>query len=75
MFLSKHIIALSQFEEDLNFYVNGYSYVLKIEKFDNYKTKLKNYENFFRSVYNEGLLDSLSSINLNFKNQVIVQKK
>ena len=46
-----------------------------IEKFDNYKTKLKNYENFFRSVYNEGLLDSLSSINLNFKNQVIVQKK
>ena len=75
MFLSKHIIALSQFEEDLNFYVNGYSYVLKIEKFDNYKTKFKNYENFFRSVYNEGLLDSLSSINLNFKNQVIVQKK
>jgi hypothetical protein len=75
MFLSKHIIALTQFEEDLNFYVNGYSYVLKIEKFDNYKTKFKNYENFFRSVYNEGLLDSLSSINLNFKNQVIVQKK
>ena len=34
MFLSKHIIALSQIEEDLNFYVNGYSYVLKIEKFD-----------------------------------------
>ena len=75
MFLSKHIIALTQFEEDLNFYVNGYSYVLKIKKFDNYKTKLKNYENFFRSVYNEGLLDGLSSINLNFKNQVIVQKK
>ena len=35
----------------------------------------KNYESFFLKVYSSGLLDSLSSINLNFKNQVIIQRK
>ncbi|MGY8945685.1 MAG: cell division protein FtsQ/DivIB [Flavobacteriales bacterium] len=74
MFLSKHISALKFVEKNLVFYVNGFSYSIKIKGFDNYKSKFKNYEIFFKSVYNEGLLDSINSINLNFKNQVIVQK-
>ena len=75
MFLSKHISALELVENDLFFYVNGFPYSIKIKGFDDYKSKFKNYEFFFRSVYSEGILDSIKSINLNFKNQVIVQKK
>ena len=43
--------------------------------FKEYDSKFKNYESFFLKVYNSGLLDSLRSINLNFKNQVIIQRK
>ena len=43
--------------------------------FKEYDSKFKNYESFFLKVYSSGLLDSLSSINLNFKNQVIIQRK
>ena len=75
MFLSKHISAVELVENDLFFYVKGFPYSIKIKGFDDYKLKFKNYEFFFRSVYNEGLLDSIKSINLNFKNQIILQKK
>ena len=34
-----------------------------------------NYKAFFKSVEKDSVLTQLSSINLNFKNQVIVQKK
>lgn len=74
MFLSKHISGLELVDKDLVFYVNGFKYVIEINGFKNYKSKFKNYELFFRSVYSEGILDSIKSINLNFKNQVIVQK-
>ena len=74
MFLSKHISGLELVEKDLVFYVNGFNYLVKINGFENYKSKFKNYELFFKSVYKEGILDSIKSINLNFKNQVIVQK-
>jgi cell division protein FtsQ len=75
VFLSKHISAVELVENDLFFYVKGFPYSIKIKGFDDYKSKFKNYEFFFRSVYNEGLLDSIKSINLNFKNQIILQKK
>ena len=40
-----------------------------------FKSKFKNYEAFFNTVYSSGLLDSLKSVNLDFKNQVIIQRK
>ena len=75
LILNNHISSLSFKNEDLVFTLNDFSYHLKISGFKEYDSKFKNYESFFLRVYNSGLLDSLSSINLNFKNQVIIQRK
>ena len=40
----------------------------------NYESKFKKYESFFKKVYNSGILDSIDTLNLNFKNQVIIQR-
>jgi hypothetical protein len=40
-----------------------------------YKNRFKNYKAFYKSALNDSILDKASSINLNFRNQVIVQKK
>ena len=40
-----------------------------------YKNKFNNYKIFHKAVLNDSILEKISSINLNFKNQVIVQKK
>jgi cell division protein FtsQ len=74
-FLNNHISSLSFKNEDLVFTLNDFSYRLNMSGFKEYDSKFKNYESFFLKVYNSGLLDSLSSINLNFKNQVIIQRK
>jgi hypothetical protein len=46
-----------------------------MDGFDNYRSKFKNYQNFFLSVYSSGLLDSIKTVNLNFKNQVVIERK
>jgi cell division protein FtsQ len=74
-FLNNHISSLSYKNEDLIFTLNDFSYSLNMRGFKGYNSKFKNYELFFLKVYNSGLLDSLTSINLNFKNQVIIQRK
>ena len=74
-FLKNHISSLSYEDEDLVFTLNDFSYELNIKGFNEYDSKFKNYESFFLKVYSSGLLDSLKSINLNFKNQVIIQRK
>ena len=40
-----------------------------------YKNRFNNYKIFYKAVLNDSILGKISSINLNFKNQVIVQKK
>ncbi|MDC3246251.1 hypothetical protein OAT65_01410, partial [Flavobacteriaceae bacterium] len=74
-FLNNHISSLSFKNEDLIFTLNDFSYRINMSGFKEYDSKFKNYESFFLKVYSSGLLDSLSSINLNFKNQVIIQRK
>jgi len=74
-FLNNHISSLIFKNEDLIFTLNDFTYRLNMRGFKEYDSKFKNYESFFLRVYNSGLLDSLSSINLNFKNQVIIQRK
>ena len=42
---------------------------------NDFKTCFRNYKVFYKSVEKDSILNNLSSINLNFKNQVIIQKK
>ena len=43
--------------------------------FNKYETRLNNYKVFYKSAINDNILKDLSLINLNFKSQVIVEKK
>ena len=59
----------------LIFNIDGFQYNLNLNSDENYILKFKNYKAFFNTVYYSGLLDSLRSVNLDFKNQVIIQRK
>ena len=74
-FLSKHIAGLTKSNNKLIFNIDGFQYDLKLNSNKNYVSKFKKYEAFFNTVYSSGLLDSLKSVNLDFKNQVIIQRK
>ena len=74
-FLSNHIAGLTKSNNKLIFNVDGFKYNLNLIGDTNYVSKLKKYEVFFNTVYSSGLLDSLKSVNLDFKNQVIIQRK
>ena len=74
-FLSKHIAGLTKSNNKLIFNVDSFQYNLNLNSYENYVSKFKNYKAFFNTVYSSGLLDSLTSINLDFKNQVIIQRK
>jgi len=74
-FLSNHIAGLTKSNNKLIFNVEGFKYNLNLIGDTNYVSKLKKYEVFFNTVYSSGLLDSLKSVNLDFKNQVIIQRK
>ncbi len=73
-FLKNHITSLKFSNNNLNFGLNHFKYNLLINGFENYESKFKKYESFFKKVYNSGILDSIDTINLNFKNQVIIQR-
>ena len=75
IFFKDHISGLEIIENEIYFYVNGYSYQIKIKDLGEFETSFINYKAFFKSVEKDSVLTQLSSINLNFKNQVIVQKK
>ncbi len=74
-FLSDHIAGLEIIDDGFNIYVNNYSYKIKMNDLNDFKTCFRNYKVFYKSVEQDSVLDKLSSINLNFKNQVIIQKK
>ena len=73
-FLKNHITSLEFSNNNLNFGLNHFKYNLLINGFENYEPKFKKYESFFKKVYSSGILDSIDTINLNFKNQVIIQR-
>ena len=75
VFLNEHITGLEIIDNKLFFHVKNFSYVIKMNGFNKYKTRLNNYKAFYKSVKNDSILNDLSSINLNFKSQVIVEKK
>ena len=74
-FLSNHIAGLTKSNNKLIFNVDGFQYDLNLISDGNYVSKFKNYQAFFNTVHSSGLLDSLKSVNLDFKNQVIIQRK
>ena len=74
-FLNTHIIGLDIIDNELFFHVRNFTYVIKMKGFNKYKTRLNNYKVFYKSAINDSILKDLSSINLNFKSQVIVEKK
>ena len=74
-FLSDHISGLEIIDDGFNIYVNNYSYLIKMNDLNDFESCLRNYKVFYKSVEKDSILDRLSSINLNFKNQVIIQKK
>ena len=74
-FLNAHITGLEIIDNNLFFHVRNFSYVITMKGFNQYKIRLNNYKVFYRSVINDSVLRDLSSINLNFNSQVIVEKK
>jgi cell division protein FtsQ len=74
-FLNGHIIGLEIINNEFIFHVNNFSYLVKMKDLNQYKNRFKNYKAFYKSALNDSILDKASSINLNFRNQVIVQKK
>ena len=74
-FLSDHISGLEIIDDKFNIYVNNYSYLIKMNDLNDFESCFMNYKVFYKSVENDSILARLSSINLNFKNQVIAQKK
>lgn len=74
-FLNTHIIGLDIIDNELFFHVRNFTYVIKMKGFNKYETRLNNYKVFYKSAINDNILKDLSSINLNFKSQVIVEKK
>ena len=74
-FLNTHIIGLDIIDDELFFHVRNFTYVIKMKGFNKYETRLNNYKVFYKSAINDNILKDLSLINLNFKSQVIVEKK
>ena len=74
-FFSTHITGLEIIDNKLLFHVRNFSYVIKMKDFKKYEVRLRNYKVFYKSVLNDNILENLSSINLSFNNQVIVENK
>ena len=75
VFLNEHISGLEIYNDSLIFYVKGHDYKINMKGFKNYKERFTNYKAFYKSTYNDSILSFIKSINLNFHNQVVVQKK
>ena len=74
-FLSNHISGLEIIDGEFNFYVNNFSYKIKIKDSYDFEVCFNNYKAFYKSVKKDSILAQLISVNLNFKNQVIIQNK
>ena len=73
-FLSNHITGLEIIDNEFLFHVNSFKYLIKMKDLSDFKSRFNNYKVFYKTVINDNVLVKLKSINLNFKNQVIVQK-
>ncbi len=74
-FLKDHIKYI--YSDSLSFYlsVNRFNYNIEIGSLENISEKLNNYKVFIASKIDDEILNKYSHLNLNFKKQVIAQKK
>ena len=75
IFFSNHIAGLEIIDNEFLFHVNNFKYLIKMKDLSDFKSRFNNYKVFYKTVINDSILVKLKSINLNFKNQVIVQKR
>ena len=75
IFFSNHITGLEIIDNEFLFHVNNFKYLIKMKDLSDFKSRFNNYKVFYKTVINDSVLVKLKSINLNFKNQVIVQKR
>jgi len=75
IFFSNHITGLEIIDNEFLFHVNNFKYLIKMKDLSDFKSRFNNYKVFYKTVINDSILVKLKSINLNFKNQVIVQKR
>jgi len=75
IFFSNHITGLEIIDNGFLFHVNNFKYLIKMKDLSDFKSRFNNYKVFYKTVINDSVLVKLKSINLNFKNQVIVQKR
>ena len=74
-FLKDHIKYI--YSDSLSFYlsVNRFNYNIELGSLENISEKLNNYKVFIASKIDDEILNKYSHLNLNFKKQVIAQKK
>ena len=72
-FFNNHISGLKMNNNFLFFYVKNYSYKLKMRFSKNFEKNFLKYKVFYKSV-NDSTLRNINLINLNFNNQVVVEK-
>ena len=74
-FLKDHIKYI--YSDSLSFYlsVNRFNYNIELGSLENISEKLNNYKVFIASKIDDEILNKNSHLNLNFKKQVIAQKK
>lgn len=74
-FLKDHIKYI--YSDSLSFYlsVNRFDYKIELGSLENISEKLNNYKVFVASKIGDEILNKYSHLNLNFKKQVIAQKK
>lgn len=72
-FFNNHISGLKMNHNFLFFYVKNYSYKLKMRFSKNYEKNFLKYKVFYKSV-NDSILRNINVINLNFNNQVVLEK-
>ena len=72
-FFNNHISGLKMDNNFLLFFVKKYSYKLKIGYSKNIEKNFIKYKVFYNSV-NDSILRNISIVNLNFNNQVVVEK-
>ena len=74
-FLKDHIKYI--YSDSLSFYlsVNRFNYNVELGSLENISEKLNNYKVFIASKIDDEILNKYSHLNLNFKKQVIAQKK
>lgn len=75
-FLKQHVIEISQdSDKNISLRLRKYDFKLYIGSFDKLKKKISNFKAFYKKAIKDKTINTFSSVNLRFDNQVICTKK